>query len=296
MQIQKEWSLAEGGLSYIETKEGVEIVSVSGNPIEVVIPRCIEEQPVIAIGKKAFLSKKQLKRVCVPESVSQVGDWAFAYCDGLQEITFEGERTRLGKAVFLECGKLLKVSVGEKGRTTAALLAAVAAMPDAAYLLQPEEVGTSVWYQKWDAKMLSVLHGSDSDGYSKQVLCGEEDYGSTDLEAYLSNSRKRKVRLLLLRLLHDESLKEEVREELIQYLCAHTKGCKTEETWSVIWKEHGNDREYYELFAALSCITRDNLGEILQDIGEEFPEMKAFFLRLGEQSARTEDFFSDFEL
>ena len=45
--------------------------------------------PVRALAKKVFLSKKYLRSVVVPASVESVGDWAFAYCDSLREVTEE---------------------------------------------------------------------------------------------------------------------------------------------------------------------------------------------------------------
>ena len=84
--------------------------------------------------------------------------------------------------------------------------------------------------------------------------------------------------------------------ELEAYLKAHTKGCGSEETWQVILREKGNNRAYYSLFAELGCLNAENLCPVLADIGEEFPEMKAYFLQRMAQASAATDFFAGLEL
>ena len=80
-------------------------------------------------------------------------------------------------------------------------------------------------------------------GMQNRFCVGEEDYGSTDFEAFLREKRKKKVRLCTLRLLCPAGLSDERREKLERYLAEHTKGCESDETWQVVLLEHGNDRE-----------------------------------------------------
>jgi len=303
---EKELKLADASL-YYETeikqdKESVRITRFQGLGSQAEVPERIEGKPVTVIDRKAFLSKKNLRRIMLPDTLEEIGDWAFAYCDHLTEVTLPCRAVRFGKAVFMECKELRRISAGGKLRNTAGpvfpgeLLAAAVTVMDAAYLLDMETAGTEEWLGKWDARLSSVLHTPDQEGFSRQILCGEEDYGSTDLTAYMSGRRKEKVRLILLRLLSDRGLSSRMRQELEDYLRAHTKGEKSEEAWQVILQEHGADREYYQLFAAAACVTEDNLNDILTDIGEEYPEMKAYFLRYREETFGTADFFAGLEL
>lgn len=315
---EEEWKFTGGSLYYERKGESIEILRFSGTAWEVSVPEHIGGYPVKAIGKKAFLSRKNIRRILFPDTVAEVGDWAFAYCDGLEEISLPRGELRFGRAVFLECQSLRRIELREcpETRQQAAgggqgeqkqagsrgfsgegeLLAAAVTTLDAYYLLEPREVGSVEWMGKWDARLTAVLRTSDRDGYSRQVLCGEEDYGSTDMDAYESGKRRIKVRLALLRLLFPERLSEDLREELRQYLSAHTKGCGSEETWQVILQEHGNDRAYYGLFAELGCVTAENLDGILADAGGRFPEMAAFFLRYREEKLGTADFFASLDL
>ena len=344
MAKEYEFPLSVGSLYYekIVTEhagEGLCITRLQGLAGEVEIPAQIEGTPVLAIGRKAFLSKKNLRKVTVPETVVEVGDWAFAYCDNLHTVRFlaakagsgeeAGEQAehvsdsgkeaelRFGKAVFLECHKLRYVFVQAQEESTAALLAAAVTTAEAPYLLDAQEAGSAEWLEKWDARMLSILHSADDEGYSKQVLCGEEDYGSTDKVAYESGRRKVKVRLLLLRCMYPEGLKAECRSEMEEYLRAHTKpgtgnaqmgargnpsrhdnknenGIVQDETWQVILKEHSEERAFYTLFTDLGCVTRENFDALLSDVGEDCPELRAYLMRYKEEKLGYADVFADF--
>ncbi|MCM1535883.1 MAG: leucine-rich repeat domain-containing protein [Clostridium sp.] len=214
------------------------------------------------------------------------------YCDVLGKRDYENATEEKG---YSKKGYSEEES-GLQGKMTAALLAAAVTVGEAYYLLDICEAGSREWLAKWDARMLAVIHTPDQEGFSKQILCGEEDYGSTDLNAYMSQRRKVKVRMMLLRLLYSYGLDEDIKEELQAYLKNHTKGCAGEEAWEVVLKEHGEDRDYYALFAELGCVTEDNLDGILQDIGEEYPEMKAYFMRYKAESIGYGDFFGGLEL
>lgn len=292
---ERELAIPRGSLYYEMTDGKVSITRYQGLASEVQVPGHIENAPVTAIGKKAFLSKKNLRRVTLPHTVEELGDWAFAYCDGLNQVILPKKHIRFGKAVFLECGSLKQISCGD-AQVPGELLAAAMKFFDAYYLLDLQEAGSVEWLRKWDARLLDFLHTSDQEGYSRQVLCGEEDYGSTDLEAYISGRRKDKVRLALLRCLHSQGLPQTLKAELEEYLRNHTKGGESQETWQVVLEEHGEHREYYSLFAELGCVTQENLDSILSDIGDTYPEMKAFFLRYKDRQLGGRSFFDDLAL
>ncbi len=336
MTREQEYEIPDGSLYYekqtISGGEcGICITRLQGLAGEVEIPEYIEDCPVRSIGRKAFLSKKSLRRVTVPASVTEVGDWAFAYCDSLHTVVFcaaeeehreekgrkaeeckespgrrdteggditgvDSRELRFGKSVFMDCGSLRFLYVRDGRESTAALLAAAVTTAGVPYLLQFSEAGSREWLEKWDARMMTVLHSADNEGYSRQVLCGEEDYGSTDLPAYESGQRKIKVRLLLLRLLYPEGLSAHCRQELEEYLREHTKGCAHEETWEVVLSEHGEDRAYCQLFAELGCVSEDNFDTLLADVGGEYPELKAYLMRYKEERLGYTDFFAGLDL
>ena len=295
MSMQEKELAVTGGSLYYGTEDGRAVITrFNGMASEVRLPERIEGLPVTRIEKKAFLSRKNLRKVFLPDSMEEIGDWAFAYCGGLKEVRLPCREVRFGKAVFMECGCLERLT--GTGAQAELLAAAVTAL-DAYYLLEPRAAGSGEWLAKWDNRLMAVMRTPETEGYSRQGLCGEEDYGSTDLSAYTSGRRRQKARLALLRLLFPEALSEDNRAFLEDYLRGHAKGSASgEEAWQVVLEEHGSDRAYYSLFAELGCISEENFDESFRDIGEEYPEMKAFFLRYKEERLGMKDFFEELEL
>lgn len=316
----------ENGTLIYRIKQGKAVITgYQGFAASLVLPSVIEGYPVAVIDRKAFLSRKGLCSLRLPDSLEEVGDWAFAYCSSLRDVSFSGGDVRFGRAVFKDCKSLERIEVrddisGGRNRRDAGefpgafpgmpgsgggmqkvpcaeLLAAVVTMLDADYLLNLSEAGSREWLEQWDIRFLSILRARDSEGYISQSVYGEEDYIGTDLEEFTSEKRRLKVRLCFLRLLHPRGLSLSGREELEQYLRSLTRGQGTGETWQVIREEQSGCREYYSLFAELGCITEDNFQGILLDIGEDSPEMKAFFLKYREEGREDRrDFFEGLDL
>lgn len=296
---------------YYEIEDGkVHVTGFEGPASRIELPPQIEGFPVATIERKAFLSRKNLHAVTLPDTIEEIGDWAFAYCDNLAEISLPGKDVRFGRAAFKNCGKLKRIAArpcqeavpdvraevsSERADRAPELLAAAVTMLDAYYLLELPAAGSREWLEKWDNKLISVLRTADQEGYISQSVYGEEDYIGTDLEEYVSARRKDKARLAFVRLIHPQALQPELKEELERYLRSLTKGKEGEEAWQVLREEHGGDRAYYSLFAAISCVTEENLEGILMDIGEDCPEMKAFFLTLDAPDEEG-DFFAGLEL
>lgn len=293
---EKEYTGQGYSLIYVEKGNGVVITGFSGRILRVEIPERIENKPVVGIDKKAFLSRKTLKHIVLPETVTFIDDWAFAYCSNLESICIPSGELAVGRALFLECSKLTLLEGRGWSKETGHLLAAAVTDLDAHYLLDTESIGSEEWLQKWDARVLTVMQAEDMDGYQNQVLCGEEDYGSTDVGNFIRNKRKYKVRLAMLRLLNSIGIAAETRAYLEGYLKNHTKGCESEETWQTLLQEYYDDLERIQLFLDLGCADEGNLDGILLDIGEEHAEMKAIFLRYQDTHIGYHDFFADLEL
>lgn len=277
------------------------VTRFAGSAGEVMIPEQIDGITVTEIGHKAFLGCKTLRRVTLPYTVCKVGDWAFAHCVRLAELRWNGPKQErpicFGRAAFLGCGNLRLLYAKDSLESTAALLAAAVTRMNADYLLDFDTAGSVEWFAKWDARMRTILFTPDSDGFFRQMVCGEEDVGNTDQTAYESAQRCAKVRLLLLRLLYSDGLDRNLRTEAEKYLR------RQDETWQVILHEHAEDPAWYRLFAELGCITPENFDAIIADIGEDHPEMKAWFLRRRMDGAGCQtngqpaaDFFDGLEL
>lgn len=300
----RELDTPQGALQYKIADNQAEIVAYRGKDMEVVIPDRIEACPVTRIGKKAFLSNKMIKQISLPDSIVRIDDWAFACCGKLTGMILPYHRMEIGQGIFKECHRLEQIideqgdMTGKKTIDIAYLLAATMSRLDAFYLFDFENAGTESWLAQWDARMLYLMSLDDADGFSKMLLCGEEDYGSKEnnLDYYTEQQRREKVRLAMLRLMHDYGLSENARNSLREYLLAHNKGKPTEETWRVVLEEHGDEREYYQFLIDLGCVTSENFQNLMTDMGESHTEMKAFLLRYHSKQKEPRDAFDMFSL
>lgn len=296
MNLARELEVKGGSVCYRVCEEEIWVESCRVRESCFEIPGSIENFPVTVILKKAFLGSKLLAELVLPDSLREVGDWAFAHCDRLSKVYLKRKPVAFGKGVFKDCRALSRIYLSDNpGEKLAGLLAMTPVMLDAEYLLSPMEAGEQAWLQKLDARLLSLLEKPDEDGYLKQVLCGEEDLMSS-LELYLTERRREKSRLCYARLLNDMGLREDFGCYLRDYLCLNTKGCEYEASWEVLLKEHGQENAYYRIFAEAGCISEDNFEGLLLDIGENNPEMTAWLLRYKEEKMGSGDFFAGLSL
>ena len=305
MKMQyRESDTEHGVLQYAVNGETAEIQGYRGKDTELIIPAVIDGCAVTHIGKKAFLSNKMLRQISLPESVVRIDDWAFAYCTKLNKVILPYHRMEIGQGIFKECFDLEQIvdeGADERERKTtdiAYLLAASMSRLDAFYLFDFENAGCDDWISQWDARMQSVMEREDSEGFSKMLLCGEEDYGSREnnLDYYTEQRRREKVRLAILRLMHDYGLEICVRAKLEAYLLEHIKGQQTEETWKVILEEYGDDLKYYQFLTELGGVNADNFQAMMEDMGESHTEMKAYLMQYHSKQHKDNDAFKAFEL
>ena len=300
----RETDTEHGVLQYGINGGTAQIQGYRGKDMELAIPAELDGCTVTHIGKKAFLSNKMLRQISMPESVIRIDDWAFAYCTRLHKVILPYHRMEIGQGIFKECFALEQIvdeGADEREQKTADiayLLAAVMSRLDAFYLFDFENAGTDGWLVQWDNRMMSVMEREDSEGFSKMLLCGEEDYGSREnnLDYYMEQRRREKVRLAMLRLMHDYRLDSSVRGKLETYLMAHIKGQQTEETWKVILEERGDELQYYRFLTDLGGVNADNFQAMMEDMGESHTEMKAYLMKYHSERHKGENAFAAFEL
>lgn len=304
MKTGGELATERGVLAYERIGNTIRITGYRGKDTAVEVPGSIDGCPVVCIGKKAFLSNKMVKMISLPESVLRIEDWAFAFCGKLSRIVLPYHSMQIGQGIFKDCFALAQI-IDEHGderdsRTEdiSYLLAAVMSRLDAFYLFDFETAGTAEWLARWDARMGQLMKTPDAEGFSKMLLCGEEDYGSREnnLDYYMEQRRKEKVRLAMLRLMHDYALDASVKRELETYLLDHVKGKETEETWLVVLEEHGDELRYYQFLTELGGVREDNFEAMMEDLGDRHTEMKAWLMNYYGRHHRKEDVFADFEL
>lgn len=294
-----------GSIEKNEFQEEISVISFQGKGSSLIVPEAVNYEGmnyiITHIGKKAFLGAS-FREVILPYTIKYIDDWAFAQCEQLCRLVigqYENsayEQVHFGKGVFSDCRKLEDICIGTTTDSTASkLMGAVPCRLKAEYLFADKEMGTSHWFSKWDASLSSLLDEDDMEGYTDIVLCGEEDIQRSQPE-YMSDKRKRKSALCLLRLLYDESLSEAYRERYIDYLKKHCKGAETEEAWEVILSDFGDCMKYYNLFAQIGCINEQNIDAMLLDMGQLHAEAKAYLIEYKRTNYGKADVFSAFEL
>ncbi len=116
-EVKKTWSfkkLENGTLS---------IISYKGSDLDVVIPVQIGKYPVTAIGHDAFSPqaprtdkdlksvRAHIRSVVIPEGVSEIGAYAFAYCGHLECVELPHSLRNIGKYAFTRCTGLRKLII-----------------------------------------------------------------------------------------------------------------------------------------------------------------------------------------
>lgn len=303
---EKVLSIDGGSIAYIPYKNGVSIKRFRGIGDSVIIPENIDGLPVIAIEKKAFLSCKTLHKVVLPDTVTEIGDWAFAHADKLKTVVIPNHELARGKELFLGCKRLSEIILSgteeeiqkdHEDGIGRMLAAAVTVMHDY-FLFNPLDVRTDEWVKRWDDKLTNLLKLDDLDGFEELWTCGEEDYEGKDydIKSFPVEKRKMKLRLVYFRLLHPYKISDSVKDELEEYLAVHTKGTKEPEGWEIIIKEHPEDIRYYEVFTSAGCVNDENFEELLADMENTGAQAKAYMIRFQEEHLTKKDAFSSFEL
>ncbi len=299
MEPIKELEIEGGRIEYRREGEGILILSCKVHSGRVVVPEKIENLPVTGLGKKAFLSAKPLKEVRLPEALREIGDWAFAYCSLLESVWLPRENLALGRGIFKECQRLAGIYLPDgdrvRQRQVGRLLGAVPVKLETDYLFSLREAGEGAWLARFDQRLSEFLAQPDEEGYTKMVYCGEEDIVA-NMDYYLARRRREKAELCFLRLINSLGLSREFEGTLSAYLCTHTKGCPSEAAWECVFQDHGNDREYYEAFTRAGCLMAGNYDGILLEMGEQYPEMKAYLMRYKSRNMEGTDFFASLSL
>lgn len=297
--MEQYYETPKGRLSYVIKENYATITSYQGEDEVVEIPPFLEK-PVKRIGKKAFMNNKWLQKIVLPDTITEIYEWAFAYCAMLEEVEFPGKAIAISKGIFLGDVRLVKVAVRDDAADTlkedrARLLAALPSLSDSEYLFAMEEAGTKEWFLRYDERIKKFLEEDDAHGYTQMILCGEEDLNCS-LDLFVEEKRKKKARFCFLRLLHDTGLAPSYRKTLEQYLMSHVVGSPSMEAWLVLREEKGHCKEYYELYERLGGITADNYEATISDLKDKHPEMKAYFIRKHTEQVCEQDAFDAFSL
>lgn len=295
-----------GQLVCVPHKKGIAVKRYRGTAQRVVIPPEIEGKPVTAIERKAFLSCKTVRFIQLPDTVEEIGDWAFAHAEYLSSVIIPRRQLSRGKELFLGCKRLREIvfdCAHEEWAEYAPLglyrmLAMAVTVLHDYFLFDPVDFGSDAWARRWDEKLAALVALDDLDGFEELWTCGEEDYEGKDydIKSYPVEKRKMKLRIVYFRLMHPYKMADSTRETFQAYLRSHTRGTDAPEAWELLIEEHADDLEYYRVFADSGCITADNFDSLLADMKDCSAEIKAYLLRYKEEHFDAKDAFAAFDL
>ena len=88
----------------------VEITNYTGSTAELVIPSEIDGKTVTSIGKRAF-DYSAMTSVTIPDTITNIGSFAFTYCTALETINIPESVTAIGENAFATCKKLKSITI-----------------------------------------------------------------------------------------------------------------------------------------------------------------------------------------
>jgi BspA type Leucine rich repeat region (6 copies) len=102
--------LAPSSFGYTTMNGAITITGYTGFSPSISIPATINSYPVVAIGNTAFGGDTGVTGVTIPNSVTNIGSFAFAG-SGLSTITIPGSVIGIGQNAFAACDSLADISV-----------------------------------------------------------------------------------------------------------------------------------------------------------------------------------------
>ncbi len=100
----------EAKFTYVAYGEGILIEGYSGAPTNLEVPETIDGKKVVAIGENAFVGQTKLRKIVLPDTVTEIGATAFADCSKLSKVEAKGVVT-IGEAAFQGCVNLKEIKL-----------------------------------------------------------------------------------------------------------------------------------------------------------------------------------------
>lgn len=101
--------------SYYNTSDGLSIFQYDGidEAGELEVPETIDGKAVVGIEKEAFFNTN-FSKIQLPDTVTEIGDFAFSCSDELTSINIPASVASIGKSIFSECYKLTDISIADE--------------------------------------------------------------------------------------------------------------------------------------------------------------------------------------
>ena len=98
---------------YEKYNDGYKILSYTqafdDNTTEIVVPDKYEGKDVVAIDDKVFYKNNKIKKVIIPDTVTELGASVFKKCKNLETVELSKNLTVIGGECFKECKSLTSI-------------------------------------------------------------------------------------------------------------------------------------------------------------------------------------------
>ena len=252
------------------------------------------------IENKAFLSRKDIRKVKICHGAVHIGDWAFAKCTNLKDVVFEDDFRpgMFGKNVFTGCDSLKSIAFHSMEEVTGKLLAVCVNKMYYDHLLRADDVGQKSWYGKWDISLLSQLKTGDAEARMSAALCGEEDIsydgiGSVDGELpgetddYVRKEEFRKCSLCYLRLENDLYLLEDTRTAIEEHLLDNALGSRNGAAFYSLFDDSDNTLAYMRIYLDTIKPDREMIMKMIEEVPSANVIAKSYLIRESEKKGDT---------
>lgn len=272
------------------------------------IPAVWEKNPVKGIEAKAFLSCKSIYKLQIPDTIEEIGDWAFAHMKNLKVLKVPAKAIAFGKNVFMGCEQLEQVCV--QGDTTGNqglpyLLVSVLTILRDMTLFAPERAAdrnlSESWMAEYDEALRRFLDSNNDIGF-EPVFFGWFDVEDIDVqhEAFIKERQKEKLRIVFLRLIYTWKLKDGIKTRLQQYLAAYMPEEPYCEKGSLLLdmlrEEYGQDVKVVKVLADSGCITQKNISIIMEALSDVAPEVIGYLIQFQQSLGNGQDYFAELML
>lgn len=261
------------------------------------------------IEAKAYLSRKDIEELILPKEVERIGNWAFAHMKNLKKLIVPCREILLGKEVLKGCDSLEQICIDKTGqenqdgigddgafRDMSYLLAAAFRYLNAQELFMPQEAGSRAWMAAFDSRLCAFVTGGDEAGFEPMWFGGEEDYddNDTNVELYRRKRQQEKLKVVVLRLIHDTFLTETDRARFQAFLKHALLYEDAEAFWQALVGTYKDDSCLIHVLADAGCLQDQPLA--LRMLSDICPEGKAILLACCAKQTQQESFFNDMRL
>ena len=89
-----------GGFEYAVSGGTVTLTAYTGRDAAPVIPVSIDGKKVTAIGPECFRGNANIKKIRIPEGITEIGDYAFEACSAATELSLPSTLKKISKGAF----------------------------------------------------------------------------------------------------------------------------------------------------------------------------------------------------